>query len=118
MTTKEKKAKNNREGFTRFLLERNPSPKFIRTYEIYLCSQIVKKYTKEVVGTDNIFEISKTDDIRDIYTQVKWDENNIRLHNVYSGAVSAYCKYLEGRPLRIKARKKAPDEAEMRDDKQ
>lgn len=112
MTSKKKTGKNNRDGFTRFLLERNPSPKFIRTYGIYLSSQVVKKYTKETVGTDNIFEISSVKNINDIYSKVKSDENNIRLHNVYSGAVSAYCKYLEGRPLRIKVQKRTPNSDE------
>ena len=92
-------------GFSQFLLDRNPSAKFIRTYGIYLRSNVVRQYTQSIAHTSDIFKIEDMDQLLDIYDEVKLDENNIRLHNVYSGAVSAYIKYLEGKPLRIKVNK-------------
>lgn len=40
-------AKEKDTEFSKYLLERNPSEKFIRTYGIYLRSNVVKKYVQE-----------------------------------------------------------------------
>lgn len=71
----------------------------------------MRQYVLENTNTDDIFKITEMDELLDIYDAVKIDDNNIRLHNVYSGAVSAYIKYLEGRPLRIKAKKKEEEDS-------
>ena len=105
-----KSANEKEKGFVRFLLERNPSEKFIRTYTIYLKSAVVRKYTLEIAKTPDIFQITDKEELFDVYDAVKLDDNNIRLHNVYSGAVSAYIKFLEGRTLRIKAGEKGKEE--------
>ena len=39
-------------------------------------------------------------DLLTIYDKVKADSNNVRLHNVYSGVISAYIKFLNGQELR------------------
>lgn len=63
-------------------------------------------YTEEIAGTQDIFQITDKEELFNVYDAVKLDDDNLRLHNVYSGAVSAYIKYIEGRPLRIKAGEK------------
>lgn len=102
-------AKEKETEFSKYLLERNPSEKFIRTYGIYLRSNVVKKYVQENSRKQDIFQVEDLEELFDIYDAVKLDDNNIRLHNVYSGAISAYIKFLEGKPLRIKASKEKKD---------
>ena len=106
----DKSPKEKENGFGKFLLERNPSQKFVRTYGIYLRSQVVRRYVLENSHTDDIFQVTDMNELLDIYDALRIDDNNIRLHNVYSGAVSAYIKYLDGKPLRIKAKKKEENE--------
>lgn len=92
--------------FREFLLARNPSEKFARTYFTYLHSTVVRKACAENTSTDDIFSVKSIDDIENIYDEVKLDDKNIANHNVYSGAVSAYKKFLIGKPLRIRVTKK------------
>jgi hypothetical protein len=79
-------AKEKETEFSKYLLERNPSEKFIRTYGIYLRSNVVKKYVQENSRKQDIFQVEDLEELFDIYDAVKLDDNNIRLHNVYSGA--------------------------------
>ena len=99
-------AEKKKELFREFLLARNPSEKFARTYFTYLHSTIVRKACAENTTTDDIFSVESFDDIENIYDEVKLDEKNIANHNVYSGAVSAYKKFLIGKPLRPMVTKK------------
>lgn len=99
-------AEKKKELFREFLLARNPSEKFARTYFTYLHSRVVRKACAENTSTDDIFSVESFDDIENIYDEVKLDEKNIANHNVYSGAVSAYKKFLIGKPLRIMVTKK------------
>lgn len=92
--------------FREFLLARNPSEKFARTYFTYLHSTVVRKACAEHTSTDEIFSVQDFDDIENIYDEVKIDDKNIANHNVYSGAVSAYKKFLMGKPLRVRVTKK------------
>lgn len=105
-----KTAQEKENGFVKYLLERNPSEKFIRTYTSYLKSTVVRKYVQEIAKTQDIFQITDKEELFDVYDAVKLNDDNIRLHNVYSGAVSAYIKFLEGRTLRIKAGEKGKDD--------
>ena len=99
-------AEKKKELFREFLLARNPSEKFARTYFTYLHSTIVRKACAENTTTDDIFSVESFDDIENIYDEVKLDDKNIANHNVYSGAVSAYKKFLIGKPLRPMVAKK------------
>ena len=56
--------------------------------------------TRQVVGNDDIYNVSTIKELNEIYHLVKGDDANIRLHNVYSGVVSAYIKYVTGNELR------------------
>ena len=96
----------NYEGFKAFLLRRNPSEKFAIKYLTYLNSSLVQYKTKSIAGVVNIFEVNQISTIHEIYHAVKKDKTNIRLHNIYSGVISAYIKYLTGNELRESANKK------------
>lgn len=91
-------AKNR--GFKEFLLRRNPSKSFADKYVTYLKSSLVRNVTKQVTGKDDIYNVSSIKELNEIYHLVKGDDANIRLHNVYSGVVSAYIKYINGNELR------------------
>ena len=94
----EPQAKNR--GFKEFLLRRNPSKSFTNKYVTYLKSSLVRKMTRQVIGNDDIYNVSTIKQLYEIYHLVKGDDVNIRLHNVYSGVVSAYIKYITGNELR------------------
>ena len=89
-----------RNGFRDFLLQRNPSESFDAKYLTYLTSSLVRAKTKQVSGQDNIYTVSSVKQLDEIYHLVKCDSANIRLHNIYSGVVSAYIKYISGSKLR------------------
>ena len=86
--------------FRSFLLSRNPSEKFVKTYFVYLNSSIVKTECAGVANAKDIFYINDRTMLENIYANVKKHDRNIANHNVYSGAISAYLKFLDGRTLR------------------
>ena len=99
----EPQAKNK--GFKEFLLKRNPSKSFADKYVTYLKSSLVRNMTRQVIGNDDIFNVSSLKELNEIYHLVKGEDANIRLHNVYSGVVSAYIKYITGNELRKRVSK-------------
>ena len=87
-------------SFREFLLKRNPSEKFAIKYSTYLSSSLITSQTKHIAGVDRILDVINLGDLNKIYLSVKANSSNIRLHNVYSGVVSAYIKFLTGTELR------------------
>lgn len=93
---------NKRRYFIEYLLKRNPSQKFAKKYSVYLGGHIVRVITKQVSNVDDILKVTSLQQLFDIYRLVKINPTNVRLHNVYSGAISAYIKFLTGRDLRVR----------------
>lgn len=89
-----------RNGFRDFLLKRNPSETFAAKYMTYLTSSLVRSNTKNISGCDSIYNVENLTQLDEIYQIVKADKRNVRLHNIYSGVVSAYIKYITGNELR------------------
>ena len=89
-----------RNGFRDFLLKRNPSESFAAKYMTYLTSSLVRSNTKNISGYDSIYKVDNLTQLNKIYQIVKSDKSNVRLHNIYSGVVSAYIKYITGNELR------------------
>lgn len=89
-----------RNGFRDFLLKRNPSESFANKYMTYLTSSLVRNKTKSISGCESIYDVESLAQLNTIYKSVKIDESNVRLHNIYSGVVSAYIKYITGKDLR------------------
>lgn len=87
-------------SFREFLLKRNPSEKFAIKYITYLSGSLIRSQTKHIAGVDSILNVIILGDLNKIYHSVKADPSNIRLHNVYSGVISAYIKFLTGTELR------------------
>lgn len=86
--------------FRNFLLSRNPSEKFVKTFFVYLNSSVVTSECLNVANTKDIFNIDDRTKLETIYSRVKKNERNIANHNVYSGAISEFLKLLDGRTLR------------------
>lgn len=91
-------------AFRDYLLKRNPSKSFADKYIKYLGGNVIKRYTTAIAGTPNVSAIDSLSKLTDIYNIVKKDSDNIRLHNVYSGVLSAYIKFLSGKELRKRVR--------------
>lgn len=89
-----------RNGFRDFLLKRNPSESFAAKYMTYLTSSLVRSNTKNISDCDSIYKVENLTQLNEIYQRVKADKSNVRLHNIYSGVVSAYIKYITGNKLR------------------
>lgn len=88
-------------AFRQYLLQRNPSIKFTQRYITYLQGTVVAMAVNKVCGKNiAIDQVTSIKELQAIYDILKNDPNNLRLHNVYSGAVSAYIKFLTGKPLR------------------
>ena len=66
----------------------------------YLTSGLVRNKTKNISGCNSIYDVESLTDLNDIYQSVKLDKTNVRLHNNYSGVVSAYIIYINGNELR------------------
>ena len=98
-----------RTSFKKFLLTRNPSEKFASQYLSYLNGSLVRSKTKSITGKDSIYEVESIPNLHEIYHVVKNDVSNIRLHNIYSGAISAYIKFLVGNELRKMVNKKSKE---------
>lgn len=91
--------------FREFLLQRNPDEKFIQRYIASLGNVIVLDAVKSVSNKKSIFEITQKEMLLCIYEIVKSNTRNIKSHNTYSGAVSAYIKFLDGKNLRKRVSK-------------
>lgn len=91
---------NLKNAFLDFLKRRNPTSNFPQRYVGYMNSRIIYNAAMKYAATEDIFSISNPKIVKKIYLEVKSDANNIRLHNIYSGVVSAYLKFLEGKDLR------------------
>lgn len=77
-------------GFKDFLLKRNPSESFADKYVTYLNGKLVRSKIKLITGKDDIYSVDSVQQLNKIYLEVKTDSANVRLHNIYSGVVSAY----------------------------
>ena len=59
----EPQAKNR--GFKEFLLKRNPSKSFADKYVTYLKSSLVRNMTRQVIGNDDIFNVSSLKELNE-----------------------------------------------------
>ena len=104
-----------RNGFRDFLLRRNPSESFAIKYMTYLTSSLVRSVTKNISSCDNIYKVDSLTHLNEIYQSVKADKSNVRLHNIYSGVVSAYIKYITGNELRKRVISSKEDKSSYQD---
>lgn len=88
-------------AFRDYLLKRNPNAEFADRYITYLQSSLVRATIQQVCGNASVIEdVEDIDNLQKIYLVLKEHRDNKRLHNIYSGVVSAYIKFLTGKQLR------------------
>lgn len=93
-------------AFREYLLARNPSLNFATKYTAYMQSSVIKRITYSIAKLQNVYMVKDLDVLNEIYEELKVDEANVRLHNVYSGVLSAYIKFLSGKEMRKRASSK------------
>ena len=79
--------------YLEFLKEKFQSDRTIRNYLIFVNSSLVLRYIKEIANTDSIYKIDDFNVLLRLYLAIKEDKDNIRLHRVYSSAVSKFVKF-------------------------
>ena len=85
-------------GFREFLEKRGVSERGITNIISFAGNKRVNQYLNDV--EPSITTVYDTDDIDllgYVYRMVRDDEDNIRLHRIYSGAVNRYIEYLSGK---------------------
>lgn len=93
-------ALNKKKEFKQFLLNRNPSNSFACKYITYLNGNVVRSTVQDVCSKQCIWEVTDMSDLMTIYIRIRTNKDNVRLHNIYSGVISAYIKFLQGKELR------------------
>lgn len=97
---------NKESAFRDYLLARNPSESFARKYLAYMHSTLIKQLVQRIAKVGDIYQVNRINLLQDIYDVLKTEPDNVRLHNVYSGVLSAYMKFLTGKELRKRVIKK------------
>jgi tRNA1(Val) A37 N6-methylase TrmN6 len=97
---------NKESAFRDYLLARNPSESFARKYLTYMHSSLIRRLAHRIAKVGGIYQVNNIDLLQDIYEVLKKEPDNVRLHNVYSGVLSAYMKFLTGKELRKRVIKK------------
>lgn len=79
--------------YLEFLKEKFQSDRTIRNYLMFVNSSLVLRHIKRIAKTDSIYNIDDFSVLLKLYLAIKEDKDNIRLHRVYSSAVSKYVKF-------------------------
>lgn len=93
-------------AFRDYLLARNPSESFARKYLTYMHSSLIRQLAQRIANVEDIYQVNNINLLQEIYDALKKEPDNVRLHNVYSGVLSAYMKFLTGKELRKRVIKK------------
>lgn len=93
-------AVQKKKEFKNFLLNRNPSNSFADKYITYLNGSVVKTAVHDVCSKQCVWDVTDMSELMAIYNRVRANKDNVRLHNIYSGVISAYMKFLQGKELR------------------
>ena len=100
-------------GFIKYLRSKGVTERGINNILSFAANRRVNKYLVE--GDSALQNIYETDDVSlltYVYQMVKGDEDNIRLHRIYSGAVNRYIEYLSGNRVGSRAEKASREQTE------
>jgi hypothetical protein len=93
-------------GFIKHLRSKGVTERGISNILSFAANKRVNKYLVEEAPTlQNIYDTDDVSLLTYVYQMVKDDEDNIRLHRIYSGAVNRYIEYLSGNRIGSKAEK-------------
>ena len=85
------------EEYRQYLLTKEFTPRKTNYYLQPMRSSVVKRITAQHTGQENVFFVKDLETLDLIYIDVKFDDDNNRLHRVYSGALNKYVKYLKSK---------------------
>lgn len=80
-------------GFQSYLRANFSSERSIRNYLCFVNSSVVSRVVGNLFNINSIYQIDDFENLLKIYLGVKEDEDNIRLHRVYSAAISKYIRF-------------------------
>jgi len=83
-------------GFIDFLKPNYSEYSIYRTLG-YVQSVLVTNIVKEIAGVDCIYDVKDLEHLDKIVKRVRKEDQNTRLHKVYSAAVHRYIRYFEQR---------------------
>jgi hypothetical protein len=95
-------------GFISYLEGRGVTERGINNILSFAANYRVNVYLNEVAPKAfSVFDITNVELLTYVYKMIRDDEDNIRLHRIYSGAVNRYIEFLSGKRVgRIDERKK------------
>lgn len=85
---------DNCSSYYDYLKQKYHSERTIHNYLSFVNSSLVLRYLKEIAYKDSIYKVEDFDILLKLYLAIKDDKDNIRLHRVYSSAVSRYIKFM------------------------
>ncbi len=95
-------------GFIKHLQSKGVTERGISNILSFAANKRVNKYLIEEAPTlQNVYDTDDISLLTYVYQMVKDDEDNIRLHRIYSGAVNRYIEYLSGSRIGSKAEKES-----------
>ena len=80
-------------GFIEFLKPNYSEYSIYRTLG-YVQSVLVTNIVKEVAGKDCIYDVKDLEQLERIYKRIRNEDQNARLHKVYSAAVHRYIRFV------------------------
>ena len=87
-------------GFIKFLENRGVTERGINNILSFAGNRRVNCYLNEVEPSlVNVYDTDDIDLLGYVYKMVRNDEDNIRLHRIYSGAVNRYIEFLTGKRI-------------------
>ena len=85
-------------GFKKFLEGRGITERGINNIISFAANRRVNVYLNEIEpGLSSVYDTTNVELLSDVYKMVRDDEDNIRLHRIYSGAVNRYIEFLSGK---------------------
>lgn len=102
-------------GFIKHLRNKGVTDRGINNILSFAANKRVNKYLIEETPTlKNIYDTDDITLLTYVYQMVKDDEDNIRLHRIYSGAVNRYIEYLSGSRVGSKAEKESRKQGQQK----
>ena len=85
---------DNYSSYCDYLKQKFASERTILNYLSFVESSLVLRYLKKIANKDSIYKVEDFDILLKLYLAIKDDKDNIRLHRIYSSAVSKYIKFM------------------------
>lgn len=90
-------------GFIKFLQNRGVTERGITNILSFAGNRRVSNYLTEIEPSiSTVYDTNDVDLLAYVYRMVRDDDDNIRLHRIYSGAVNRYIEFLSGKGLDVK----------------